>query len=137
MPLLDMILPEFDQEMATTRKVLDRVADDQLHYKPHEKSWTMAELATHLANMLKWAVSTFETDSFDYSPGGAPPEKEVPVQSKQELLATFEELGYELYHFDYDTGMLRRGAEGQTGDNLVAVPKEMASPAGFEPALSP
>ena len=57
--------------------------------------------------------------------------------SREELLATFEELGYELYHFDYGTGLLRRGAEGQTGDNLVAVPKEMASPAGFEPALSP
>ena len=67
----------------------------------------------------------------------SPRSLEAQRSSREELLATFEELGYELYHFDYDTGMLRRGAEGQTGDNLVAVPKEMASPAGFEPALSP
>jgi uncharacterized damage-inducible protein DinB len=71
--------------------VLERVSDDKLQFKPHDKSWTMAELATHVANTLKWAVSTCETDSYDYSPGGAPPERELPAKSKQELLAAFDQ----------------------------------------------
>ena len=45
-------LPEFDQEMALTRKVLERVPEDRLDWRPHPKSWTMAELATKLIGML-------------------------------------------------------------------------------------
>lgn len=57
--------------------------------------------------------------------------------SYREFEARFGELGYRLYHFDYDTAMLVPGMANQAGDNLVGIPKELASPAGFEPALSP
>ncbi len=51
MALSEALLPEFDQEMANTRKTLERVPDDKLGWKPHEKSGTMGWLAGHLANI--------------------------------------------------------------------------------------
>ncbi len=41
MPMIDALLPEFDHEMANTRRVLERVPDDRLSWRPHPKSWTM------------------------------------------------------------------------------------------------
>ena len=50
MALSETILGEFDQEMANTRKTLERLPQDKLAWKPHDKSWSIKELATHLAN---------------------------------------------------------------------------------------
>ncbi len=90
MRIADSLLPEFDQEMASTRKTLERCAEDKFGWKPHEKSFSMAALATHIANMSGWAVFTLKQDSFDYAPPGAPPFKEEPVTSRSELLARFD-----------------------------------------------
>ena len=73
MPIKDGLLPEFDQEMANTRKVLDRCPEEKYGWKPHAKSSTMGALATHVANMIGWAVDTMKKDSFDVQPPGAPP----------------------------------------------------------------
>ncbi|NDQ58786.1 MAG: damage-inducible protein DinB, partial [Acidipila sp.] len=48
MPISEAMLPEFDQEMANTRKTLERVPDDKFAWKPHEKSGTMGWLAAHV-----------------------------------------------------------------------------------------
>jgi hypothetical protein len=45
------LLPEFDEEMVTTRKFLELVPDEKLGWKPHEKSMTMGQLAWHLSDM--------------------------------------------------------------------------------------
>jgi uncharacterized damage-inducible protein DinB len=86
----DALLPEFDHEMANTRKVLERCPEDKFDWKPHPKSFSMAALATHIANMTAWTVDVVEKDSFDISPPGAPPYKEEPAASSQELLAAFD-----------------------------------------------
>lgn len=91
MPIAQMLLPEFDQEAATTRKVLDRCPEDKYAWKPHEKSFSMAELATHVANVSGWVPLTMSADSFDINPPGAPPYKEEPVTSRAELLKKFDE----------------------------------------------
>jgi uncharacterized damage-inducible protein DinB len=49
MGLLDGILQELDQEAQTTRRVLERVPDDRLTWRPHEKARTLGELALHVA----------------------------------------------------------------------------------------
>ena len=49
MKLSEMFLPEFDQEMANTRKTLERVPADKWDWKPHDKSMTLGRLAGHLA----------------------------------------------------------------------------------------
>jgi hypothetical protein len=86
----DALLPEFDQEMASTRKVLERCPEDKFGWKPHAKSFSMASLATHIANMTGWMVDTIDKDSFDVAPPGAPPYKEEPAASRAELLALFD-----------------------------------------------
>lgn len=90
MKISDALLPEFDQEMANTRKTLERVPDDKLTWKPHPKSFAMGPLATHIANMIGWTPDTMAKDSFDVSPPGAPPYKEEPVASQKELLEKFD-----------------------------------------------
>ena len=90
MTIKDALLPEFDQEMAHTRKTLERVPEDKFGWKPHPKSYTMAALATHIANMTGWTVDTMNKESFDISPPGAPPYREDPVKSRAELLSKFD-----------------------------------------------
>jgi uncharacterized damage-inducible protein DinB len=86
MNIADTLLPEFDQEMANTRIVLERVPDDKLTWKPHPKSWDMAHLAYHLATIPNWGAETMKTDSLDYT-GYVPP---APPESRQQILAQFD-----------------------------------------------
>lgn len=60
-----MLLPEFDQEMANTRKMLEGVPDDRLDFKPHEKSFSLKDLASHLANVPSWTAVTLTTTELD------------------------------------------------------------------------
>jgi uncharacterized damage-inducible protein DinB len=86
----DALLPEFDQEMANTRKTLERCPEDKYGWKPHPKSFSMGSLATHIANMTGWTTDVIEKDSFDIAPVGAPPYKEDPAASREELLERFD-----------------------------------------------
>ncbi len=81
-----MLLPEFDIEIANTRKVLERLPEDKLNWRPHAKSYTMIQLATHLSNIPHWATITMTTEELDIQPPGAPPYKEEACKSVQELL---------------------------------------------------
>ncbi len=62
MPLADALIAELKQEAAGTRKVLERVPDDKLAWKPHPKSMSLGELAYHIA-MLPRAISSLLTES--------------------------------------------------------------------------
>ena len=92
MKITDALLPEFDQEMANTRKTLERIPDGKFAWKPHPKSFGMGSLATHIANMVGWTPDTIAKDSFDVAPPGAPPYKEEPATSNKELLDKFDEV---------------------------------------------
>ena len=65
MTIAELLLPEFDQEMATTRRVLERVPEDKLAWKPHDKSFSMGDLASHIVNMIKWTDVTMNQTEFD------------------------------------------------------------------------
>lgn len=82
-------LPEFDQEMALTRKVLARVPEDRLSWRPHPKSWTMAELATHVAWIGAWTSATLQSDELDLASPSAPPSPK-PAGSRTDLLTLFD-----------------------------------------------
>jgi len=90
MRISETLLPEFDLEMANTRKTLARVPDDKLDWKPHEKSTTMRGLATHLSNLVGWTVYTIDRDSLDIAPVGEGPFRVPPVNSTEEALAVFD-----------------------------------------------
>jgi uncharacterized damage-inducible protein DinB len=84
---IDAMLGEFENEMAGTRKVLERLPADRLEYRPHAKSWTMGELASHLAQLPRWVRITLQTDSFDYDPAAM---KQQSLGSAADILAEFD-----------------------------------------------
>jgi uncharacterized damage-inducible protein DinB len=90
MALNEALLPEFDHEMAGTRKTLERLPDDKFDWKPHVKSMTVRQLAQHLALFPDWMAETFKTASFDYAPPGGEGYKPPVVNSRQELLEIFD-----------------------------------------------
>lgn len=90
MPISKMLLPEFEHEMANTRKTLERVPDDKFDWKPHEKSMTLGGLATHLANIPSWTKNTFDVDELDVAPPGQPPYRLEEAKSRSELLEAFD-----------------------------------------------
>lgn len=79
------LLPEFDLEMANTRKVLERVPDADWGFKPHPKSFSMGELAGHVATIAEWLTGTLTADGFDVAPGGVPAEFPKPATAKEAL----------------------------------------------------
>ncbi|MBI5083486.1 MAG: DUF664 domain-containing protein [Acidobacteria bacterium] len=91
MTIAESLLPEFDQEMANTRKSLERLPDAQFDWRPHEKSFTLGGLVTHIVGMTGWVDYVMQTDSLDYAPVGQEPMKETPLTSASEALARFDE----------------------------------------------
>ena len=61
MSIAESLLPEFDVEMASTRRLLERVPADRLDWKPHGKSKSLGELATHVTELARWGLR-FEKD---------------------------------------------------------------------------
>jgi|SRR5579871_3710068 len=86
--MLDPILGEFQQEAATTRRVLERVPQDKLGWRPHAKSMSLGQLANHIA-MIPGSLSKIaQLEAFDIgSAKFSPPE----AQSTQEILSTLDE----------------------------------------------
>lgn len=87
MPLTAAILPEFDHEMANTRRCLERVPDGKLDWTPHSKSMTMGRLATHLATLSQWTNAVMNQDFFDVSTSPAP----TVLKSSKEILESFDQ----------------------------------------------
>src|SRR5712692_11577217 len=84
------MLPEFDQEMQSTRKTLERVPDDKWNWKPHEKSGTVSWLSSHVATMVGWLPMTISTEELDYAPVDGPSFEPPKIGNRKELLATFD-----------------------------------------------
>ena len=87
MRLIDPILMEFDRECATTRKMLERIPDGKLAFRPHPKSMTLGHLANHLATLPLWIGSSILADGFDMA---APTEAPEPPASAAEIVTRFD-----------------------------------------------
>jgi len=70
MSIAEALLPEFDQEMATTRRVIGRVPTDKGKWKPHEKSFSLGHLTQLVAGMPSWITNAVTQTSLDL--GGYP-----------------------------------------------------------------
>ena len=70
--IAELLLPEFDAEIATTRRVLERVPDDRIEWRPHEKSFPMGHLAQLVAMIPGWAVQVLTEKEFDIAPREGP-----------------------------------------------------------------
>lgn len=90
MSIAQSLLPEFDHEMANTRKVLERIPDDKLDWKVHEKSNTIGWVATHLANIPTWVDVCLNQNSIDVAPPGGEHAHTHPGASRQQILDKFD-----------------------------------------------
>lgn len=107
MPISQMLLPEFDEEMKSTRKLLERVPEDKFDYQPHPKSMTLGRLAGHVAELPAWGKTTIEIDHLDIQPG----QKPYIATSRQELLDTF----------DKNVAEARKAIAGVTDEHLQKI----------------
>jgi len=89
-PLAELLLPEFDEEMTATRRVLERVPDGKSAWKPHPKSMTLGRLATLVAELPAWVVNTLTRDELDIMPPGGPPPKFEALESTARILELFD-----------------------------------------------
>jgi hypothetical protein len=88
MPISELLLPEFDAEMKTTRIMLERVPFDQKDFAPHVKSMTMEKLAPHVAELPGFGLTILTTPSLDF--GSGPPRARPPFE-KEGMLKFFDD----------------------------------------------
>jgi uncharacterized damage-inducible protein DinB len=89
MGLSEGLLAEFDQEMASTRRTLERIPADKLTWKPHEKSMGLGRLAGHLAELPGFGLRMIQVDSFNFAnrPAG---QKPLVAESQKHVLEIFD-----------------------------------------------
>ena len=85
MPIAQMMVPEFDQEMTTTRRLLERVPGEKGEWKPHPKSFPLGHLAQLVAWMPGWMVHTLKQSELDLAAGG-----QYSYEPTEALLAVFD-----------------------------------------------
>ena len=108
MTIAELLQPEFDQETAATRRVLERVPDDKLAWKPHGKSFSMGALASHIATMVPWANDTMTRTELDLA--------KVPIEEMTKVANSREEL---LQWFDTNVSAARAALARPDGDYFV------------------
>ncbi len=91
MALSEALLPEYDQEMAVTRRALERAPGDQFGWKPHEKSMSLGYLASHLAQIPQWGCIALDTENYDVAPPDGEPERIEAAETPAALLAMFDD----------------------------------------------
>lgn len=87
MKITDWLAKQFDRETQTTRKHLERLPNDKHDWRPHEKSYTAGELASHLVECINWTTEIFTKPGIDIDPATYQPYK---ATSTEDLLAGFE-----------------------------------------------
>ena len=90
MSIAESLLPEYDHELATTRRLLERVPEAEFGWKPHEKSMTLGQLAGHVANMPFWLSATMNAPFYDVTAGDKEATLE-PASSRDVLLKDFDQ----------------------------------------------
>jgi uncharacterized damage-inducible protein DinB len=88
MPISELLLPEFDAEMKTTRTMLERVPEDKKDFKPHAKSMPLGKLAPHVAELAGFGLTVLTTPELDFSKGGS---KRIAFESVNQLVDAFDQ----------------------------------------------
>ena len=88
MPISELLLLEFDEEMKKTRITLERVPADKKEYAPHPKSMPMGKLAPHVAQLAGFGLTILTTPELDFSKGSIKP---LPFESSAQLVKAFDE----------------------------------------------
>jgi uncharacterized damage-inducible protein DinB len=109
MTIAETLLPEFDREMATTRRLLERLPEDKLAWAPHPKSMALGVLSEHLGQLALWGQLTINASGVDLETMTRPPGYQ-PLATRAALLA----------HFDREVAACRGALTGRTDAELMA-----------------
>lgn len=120
------MLPEFDAEMANTRKVLERVPDDKMDWKIHEKSNTIGWVANHLADIPRWLEFTINQDELDLAPKDGQPFRSPAETSAKALVELFDKnvaTGRKVLEAVEDAELHKPWSLLNAGETLMTLPK--------------
>jgi uncharacterized damage-inducible protein DinB len=67
MPLVEHLTAQIEAEHRASRRVIERIPERMLSWKPHEKSMSALDLATHVANLVSWGSMILTTDELDFA----------------------------------------------------------------------
>jgi uncharacterized damage-inducible protein DinB len=90
MSIVQTLLPEFDHEMANTRRLLEVVPAADAAWKPHPKSTSLGNLAAHIASLPRWARFVLEQPELDLGSPANASIAQVPFTTVPELLEQFD-----------------------------------------------
>lgn len=85
--LREILFADLDAELASTRRVLDRLPDERFDWKPHDRSWTLGELATHVTNLLQWQLLIIGQDELDLA---VPQPRREALPGRAAVLAEYD-----------------------------------------------
>lgn len=86
--MLTALIDEFEHEVAGTRKLLQSIAEKDINYQPSPISWTMGQLAQHIATIYYWYVGVFDKEVYDMAADGL---QRGEPNDLQATLALFEQ----------------------------------------------
>ena len=90
MPFTNALIAELDHEAKTTRSLLERVPMEKASWKPHDKSMSLGQLASHLANLARFGALISSGSELDFSPPGEPHRSPKQYATRDELLQAFD-----------------------------------------------
>ena len=120
------MLPEFEMEMAGTRKVLERIPDDKLDWRVHDKSNTIGWVANHLADIPRWVSSALEHDTLDVEPVAGEPYQSPAETTSAAILALFDKnvaRATELLSTVEDAKLFENWSLLRGGETLLTMPR--------------
>ncbi|BFT69546.1 DinB family protein [Paenibacillus sp. P36] len=113
-----LIVGDFMHELATTRRILERLPEEHMAWRPHVKSMTLSGLATHLINLLNWQVAIFLYPEFDLS---TVPLRREPLERRDDMLEEFDANVTKLENLLAECDELTLGEEWtlRNGDHVI------------------
>jgi uncharacterized damage-inducible protein DinB len=124
MPFSQTLLPEFEEEMKNTRKLLEQVPDGKFDYRPHSKSMTLGRLASHVAEMPGWVAFTLDQEVLDLTPDFKP----FSADSRAALLDAFDRnvgIAREKIAATEDVHWAKTWALKFRGEGVLSMPRSM------------
>ncbi len=121
MPIIDSMLQEFEQEAATTRRVLERVPEGSLSWKPHARSMSLGQLALHIATAPGNIATMAQLDYFEFSDF-----KQDEATSTAQILEAFEAsltTVREALSTKGDDWMMSPWTAGRNGETIMTLPR--------------
>lgn len=126
MPIAASLLLELDREMATTRSLLERVPAAEARWAPHPRSFSLGDLAVHIADLPNWLAMTLDRSELEMLPADGPAPARPALSSTPALLAQFDEslrLARAALERATDEELMQTWTLTRAGEVILALPR--------------